>query len=154
MNHLPIRLNTQTMSDTELLSRYFTQLEAWLNFQGMSANWYSDESLIIEHKLNLVPLTELENLKQSRCIPKANNNNEQLSDNAWQSLNLKLKNTVQDSLLFQSIFQLQDQQIELFVAFTPDIQTYCQKTAFSKNFFNRALFELAKRTRKISTEFN
>lgn len=150
MNDLPIRLNIQAMADNDPLIGYFTQLEAWLNFQGMSANWYSDELAIIEHEFKLVSLFEFEHFKQSHSVQNKDNKSNQVSDNQWVSLNLNLKGAKQDKLLFQSIYQINNQQVELIIAFTPAIKTVCQNQTFSKNVFNKALFELAKRTRDVS----
>lgn len=151
MNDLPIWLNTQAIANDKLLMRYFTQLEAWLNFQGMSANWYSDELAMIHHEFKLIGLSEFEHLKQD-VIQINGHKSELLSDNQWTSLNLSLKNSKQDNLLFQAIYQLKNHQVELIIAFTPAIKTLCQNKTFSTNVFNTALFEFAKRTRELSLQ--
>ena len=57
-DELPITVTSKGLFEaSDKSSQYlFTKLEGWINFQGLRANWYADENLVV--KMNIVILPE------------------------------------------------------------------------------------------------
>lgn len=57
MEDLPVRVNIEYLFESiDPKSRYLIdKLNAWINFQTLAANWFADESRIIDLQITLLP---------------------------------------------------------------------------------------------------
>jgi hypothetical protein len=62
---LPITLTTEGLFEAGDKSSQFliSKLEAWLNFKALGANWYSDESLVVNMNFTILPENQFMDLQ-------------------------------------------------------------------------------------------
>ncbi|MCU4674875.1 hypothetical protein N7931_04440 [Catenovulum sp. 2E275] len=132
MNDLPITvsLNSAHFKAEKALLHYFGQVEAWLNFQGLSANWYADEAAIRQHHFKIVSDDEFAKLAPAL---------------ANEFVLLKIRQKGQDDL-YKALYKSSQNGFEFIVLLDEEQAELCIKQPFSQVVFHRVLFEFAKRS--------
>lgn len=132
---IPVKLRviSQSVLTSNALMHYFGQLEAWLNFKGMSALWYQDESSIILHDIQIMDRADFEaELKVAASSVEI----------------LKIKQTGEtNTQIYQAAYKKAANKVSMFILVEPETLRFSLNQTFNQNKFNAVVFEFVKRTR-------
>ncbi|GEM_PF-3113920 len=132
---IPIKLRviSQSVLSSKALMHYFGQLEAWLNFRGMSALWYQDEANIMHHDIQIMDSADFEaDLKAAAS--------------RVELMKIKQKGET-NTQIYQAAYTKAANQVSMSILVEPQLLRFSLNQAFNQNKFNAVVFEFVKRTR-------